>query len=138
MAWAGWVKEREPAHPPQRPQPYYHHHDAIPNRNLIRAGEGVLSGIDTRARVDADLAALMGTATDPYATMRSVYLQNRAAKVNQARWRHSDLPDFDTPPGAARPSRRVAVSAPPAVPAAPQAAAPLEAPAKSVRPAPAE
>src|SRR6202007_2465865 len=96
-AWAGWVNQREPAHPPKRPHPYFHHHDAIPNRNLIRALEGLLAGIDTRARVDADLAALMSTATDPYATMRSVYLQHRAAMVNEARWRHPDLPDFASP-----------------------------------------
>ena len=128
FAWAGWVKQLEPAHPPERPHPYYHHHDAIPNRDTIRVGEAVLSGIDTRARVDEDLAALMSTATDPYATMRSVYLQSRAALVNQAQWRHSNLPDFDTP--ADTPPAQAAVSA------APPAATSAEASAKAVLPTP--
>ena len=119
LAWAGWVKELEPANPPKRPHPYYHHHDAIPNRDAIRIGEAVLSGIDTRARVDEELAALMSTATDPYATMRSVFLQDRASQVDQARWKHSALPDFDTPADTSSP--------PPAAAASPAAASPAAA-----------
>ena len=139
LAWAGWVKELEPAHPPQRPHPYYHHHDAIPNRDLIRAGQAVLSGIDTRARVDDELTALMSTATDPYATMRSVYLQNRAAEVSQARWRHSDLPDFDTPADTSSTTPAPVAAAPAAapvaaVPAAAVPAAPAATPAAAVLP----
>jgi phospholipid-binding lipoprotein MlaA len=106
LAWAGWSKDfiQHPKHP--RP-PYYHHHDNIPNRDTIRIGESLLSGIDERARVDEDLNAMLSTATDPYATMRSVYLQNRASEVDQARWRHAEVPEFETPadageaPGAA-------------------------------------
>lgn len=135
-AWAGWVKELEPAHPPKHPHPYFHHHDAIPNRNAIRAGMGVLGAIDERARVDEDLTVMMSTATDPYATMRSVYLQNRAAQVNQARWTHSDLPDFDTPadtppaqPAAAATPASASAAAAPETPAAagPQRATPVKA-----------
>lgn len=144
-AWAGWVKELEPAHPPRHPHPYFHHHDAIPNRDAIRAGMGVLGAIDTRARVDEDLTVMMGTATDPYATMRSVYLQNRAAEVNQARWTHSDLPDFDTPAdtppaqprAAATPaSASASASAAAAAETAPAAVGPQRAtPVKAVVPA---
>ncbi|MEO8374159.1 MAG: VacJ family lipoprotein [Sphingomonas bacterium] len=42
---------------------------------------GVLSGIDDRAELDADFKALLDSAVDPYATLRSVYLQNRAAEI---------------------------------------------------------
>ena len=42
---------------------------------------GVLSGIDDRAESDADFKALLDSAVDPYATLRSVYLQNRAAEI---------------------------------------------------------
>jgi phospholipid-binding lipoprotein MlaA len=150
--WAGWVKELEPANPPKRPFPYYHHHDAIPNRDVIRIGAGVLGAIDERARVDADLAAMMSTATDPYATMRSVYLQNRAAQVDQSHWRHTSLPEFETPadtsPAAAAAAAAAAFAAaassataasaatatPPAT-VAPAAAETSETPAKAVLPA---
>ena len=154
-AWAGWVKQLEPANPPKRPLPYFHHHDAIPNRDAIRIGAGVLGAIDTRARVDEDLQAMMSTATDPYATMRSVYLQNRAALVDQSHWRHGNLPDFETPadtspaaaaaaasaavtPAVATATAKAAPEAARAVPAAPQDAAPdtsAESSAKAVLPA---
>jgi len=42
---------------------------------------GVISGIDDRAESDADFKALLDSAVDPYATLRSVYLQNRAAEI---------------------------------------------------------
>jgi phospholipid-binding lipoprotein MlaA len=42
---------------------------------------GVLSGVDDRAESDADFKALLDSAVDPYATLRSVYLQNRAAEI---------------------------------------------------------
>ena len=42
---------------------------------------GVLSGIDDRAESDSDFKALLDSAVDPYATLRSVYLQNRAAEI---------------------------------------------------------
>ena len=42
---------------------------------------GVISGIDDRAESDSDFKALLDSAVDPYATLRSVYLQNRAAEI---------------------------------------------------------
>jgi phospholipid-binding lipoprotein MlaA len=116
LNWVGYENVVVEAHPPKIPHRYSYQHDDIPNRNIIRAGEAGLSAIDTRARVDEDLNEMMSTATDPYATMRSVYLQNRAAQVSQAHWRHSDLPDFETPadsPGAA-PAAAAAAPPPPA------------------------
>ena len=40
-----------------------------------------LGGIDLRAESDDALRTILNTAADPYATLRSVYLQNRAAEI---------------------------------------------------------
>ena len=56
----------------------------------------VLSGLDQRVEADADLRALLGGAADPYATLRSVYLQNRAAQVAALRG-HASAGGFDLP-----------------------------------------
>lgn len=97
LGWVGYEKVLEKAHPPRHLTAYFHHEDEILHRDIIRAGEAGLGAIDMRARVDDDLNAMMATATDPYATIRSVYLQDRAAQIDQARWRHKMVPDFDTP-----------------------------------------
>jgi phospholipid-binding lipoprotein MlaA len=41
----------------------------------------VIPGLDLRAESDADLRALLDGAVDPYATLRSAWLQERAAEV---------------------------------------------------------
>lgn len=41
----------------------------------------VLGGLDQRVAADADLKALFDGAVDPYATLRSVYLQDRTAEI---------------------------------------------------------
>jgi phospholipid-binding lipoprotein MlaA len=46
-----------------------------------QAATTVLGGLDLRARADQDLKTLLSSAVDPYATMRSVYLQDRAGAV---------------------------------------------------------
>ncbi|MGN6375415.1 MAG: MlaA family lipoprotein, partial [Sphingomonas sp.] len=43
--------------------------------------KGFIGGLDERARADADLKALFNSAVDPYATLRSVYLQDRAGEI---------------------------------------------------------
>ena len=43
----------------------------------------VITGLDLRARSDAELRALFGGAVDPYATLRSVWLQSRAAEISE-------------------------------------------------------
>lgn len=45
----------------------------------------VVGGLDLRVEADADLKALLGSAADPYATLRSVYLQSRAAEIDGIR-----------------------------------------------------
>lgn len=46
-----------------------------------QAATTVLGGLDLRARADQDLKTLLSSAVDPYATMRSVYLQDRAGAI---------------------------------------------------------
>ncbi|WP_232476281.1 MlaA family lipoprotein [Flavisphingomonas formosensis] len=43
--------------------------------------KAVITGLDARAEADTELKALFSTALDPYATLRSVYLQNRASEI---------------------------------------------------------
>jgi phospholipid-binding lipoprotein MlaA len=43
--------------------------------------KAVVGGLDQRAEADQDLHALFGSAVDPYATLRSVYLQDRAGEI---------------------------------------------------------
>ena len=62
------------------------------------AARGGVTALDTRAQADGAIRAL-NDATDPYATVRSAYLQNRAAAVDAARGRAPSLPDFDAPAG---------------------------------------
>lgn len=50
-----------------------------------QVASGMITGLDLRAESDADLPALLSGAVDPYATMRSVWLQNRAAEVSALR-----------------------------------------------------
>jgi phospholipid-binding lipoprotein MlaA len=50
--------------------------------------------VDARASADG-FFRLLDDSTDPYATMRSAYLQSRADMVRQARGGALVLPDFD-------------------------------------------
>lgn len=51
-------------------------------------GTGVISGIDQRAESDDELKALFDGALDPYATLRSVYLQDRQGEIDELRGKH--------------------------------------------------
>ena len=53
--------------------------------------------IDKRAEAEADLEALMAGAADPYATLRSVYLQSREAAIADARGTPLELAPLDDP-----------------------------------------
>ena len=54
-----------------------------------RISTAVTSTLDTRAEADGDMRALLDGAVDPYATLRSVYLQNRAAEIDEIRGRRA-------------------------------------------------
>jgi phospholipid-binding lipoprotein MlaA len=92
----------------------------------ISVARAVANGLDKRQAVDDQLEALLSDATDPYATLRSVYLQSQQNKIDGgAAAALPALPDFpdqpDTPPPAPAP-------APPAPAPAPPSPAPAPAP----------
>lgn len=72
---------------------------------------GGLTGLDLRVENDAQLKALLDGAADPYATLRSVYLQDRAAEVAEIRGQAAAQPLLDDP--LADPEPDVAPTAPP-------------------------
>jgi phospholipid-binding lipoprotein MlaA len=53
-----------------------------PHRLEVSAGLTVIQGLDLRSRSDDDLKALLADATDPYATLRSAYLQNQQSQID--------------------------------------------------------
>jgi phospholipid-binding lipoprotein MlaA len=63
----------------------------------------VLGGLDTRAEADADLLTLLSNAADPYATLRSTYLQLRQGEIDEDRAppRLPDIEDAEPEPGPA-------------------------------------
>ena len=99
-----------------------------PDRTVISISLGLARGLDLRAEVDGSLKSLTADATDPYATIRSAYLQNQQSLVNGDTDKVQSLPDFDdsaTPPAPGTPP-----PAPPpaAAPAPGDTAAPEKAP----------
>jgi phospholipid-binding lipoprotein MlaA len=78
------------------------HFDGERTFRTARTGLGAL---DTRAAFDKELDALGRTATDPYVTLRSAYLQNRRSFISGGQVDVQSLPSFgpETPQGAPRP-----------------------------------
>lgn len=83
----------------------------------LTTGLGVIGGLDARAEADSDLKALQALSTDPYAALRSFYLQNRQAQITGGKIDLDALPDFDDP--GAGPTSPAASPASPAPPPAP-------------------
>lgn len=54
--------------------------------------------VDMRAEADPLLRDVQANATDPYATLRSLYLQNRRSLIDGGALNVDDLPDFDAAP----------------------------------------
>jgi phospholipid-binding lipoprotein MlaA len=54
------------------------------DRAEYRVSEAVLTGLDLRVESDGALKALLGGAIDPYATLRSAYLQDRAVSIAES------------------------------------------------------
>ena len=69
-------------------------------RWAVGASRTVVSGLDTRANADPQLKQIDAMATDPYATLRSLYLQNRQAEITGGQVNVNDLPDFGPEPAA--------------------------------------
>ncbi len=106
--------------------------------------KSVITGLDRRAESDAELRALEAGAVDPYATLRSAYLQDRAAAVADLR-KGEDAPPsaFDDPltdpaEGTAAKPAEGGASTPPAMedPLTDPAAMPAPVPAPATVPTP--
>jgi phospholipid-binding lipoprotein MlaA len=65
------------------------------------AASSVIPGLDLRAESDPELKALNASAVDPYASLRSAWLQNRAAEVaelhHHAKGQPQATPELDSP-----------------------------------------
>lgn len=115
------------------------------NRVEYQVPRGVLTGLDRRAEADADFQALLSGAVDPYATLRSVYLQDRAGEIAQLHGKprgaapsegsDDSLLDPAAAPGARPPAGASELADPLADPAAPPAAAAPPMPAEPANPA---
>jgi phospholipid-binding lipoprotein MlaA len=69
-----------------------------PGAEAVGVTSVVAGGLQMRANADRDLKALYVSATDPYASIRSYYLQNREAQINGGKIQLQELPSFgDTP-----------------------------------------
>ncbi len=105
----------------------------------VRAGVGTVT---ERTNADDQLRQVDSTFTNPYASIRSAYSQQRASKISVARGRGQDdvsqLPDFGSAPQIA-PSARARPTAAkpiPADPVPPGLAPPSSAPSRPTPPAP--
>jgi len=86
----------------------------------LGVGRGVVGALDDRAQADPQLKALKAMSTDEYASLRSLYLQNRAAEITGGQVNVNDLPSFgDEPSGP--PNEAGTPGAPPAALATPGA-----------------
>jgi phospholipid-binding lipoprotein MlaA len=69
--------------------------------DIARTAVGAL---DDRARIDADLDSVQATAADPYAAIRSIYRQKRAADLSGGQSAFDTLPDLPADPPAEAPA----------------------------------
>jgi phospholipid-binding lipoprotein MlaA len=98
-------------------------------RTEISTSATVVGGLDTRAAADDELKAILSDAADPYATMRSVYLQYRQGEIEGDRAGRNlpPLPQIDDPGEPAPTPTPALQSVPPESEAAPGSEAPPKA-----------
>jgi phospholipid-binding lipoprotein MlaA len=93
-----------------------------PGRTELTTSGAIVGGIELRSRTGPALATLLSGAADPYATLRSVYLQNRQAQVDGSEAQPlTDLPDIEDappPPSSQSPATPDQAAPPPSPPAA--------------------
>jgi len=100
------------------------------NRFDWQLATGAIAGLDQRIESDEDLRNLLSGAADPYATLRSVYLQSRIAEIAEIKGKASASTTFEDPledPGATTDPAPPADTAAPAEPALPTPDAPAPA-----------
>jgi phospholipid-binding lipoprotein MlaA len=90
---------------------------SYPQKAAIAVSTQTVGGLDVLQQHEDQLHALLADAADPYATLRSVYLQSRAAAVSGED--AADLPVIEDEPSAAEPAPPPADSATPPPPPAP-------------------
>ncbi|HVN01144.1 MAG TPA: VacJ family lipoprotein [Caulobacteraceae bacterium] len=99
----------------------------FPGRQTLLITSAVVGGLDKLANTQADLEAITSGAADPYATLRSVYLQNREAQI-RGEEATPVLPPLDEPGApAAAPAPSAAADPPAAALATSAGQAPLAA-----------
>ena len=101
----------------------------------LEISQAVIGALDTRSRLDRTIADLNAQATDPYATQRSVYLQQAEADLHDGDVSVDKLPDIGGDGAASVPVPADAASAP--VPAAPPPSATPDLAAPATPPVPA-
>ncbi len=79
-------------------------------RTATSVADTVGGGLNAAADSDSQLQTLKATATDSYATLRSLYLQNREAQIRGEAVDVNALPDFDDPTAQTTPAAPGAVS----------------------------
>jgi phospholipid-binding lipoprotein MlaA len=90
----------------------------FPYHTTVTVSLTVIGGLDAFSAGQGDLDALLAGAADPYATLRSAYLQNRQGEIDEGK-APAALPDLGDQPMTATPQ---------APPTDPQGAAPEPAP----------
>ncbi len=105
----------------------------FPYRTPINLSLSLAGGLAERANSGPELDALLGSAADPYATLRSTYLQAREAEI-RGETALPPLPDIEGP-GEALPSTDTDKSQGAQLPVTPGSVSPAPAPGPRVPPA---
>ncbi len=75
------------------------HFVKYPHRQTVSLSLALVGGLDAFRTSEGDLRTLLTGAADPYATLRSTYLQNREAEINGETAIPATLPNLDDPGG---------------------------------------
>jgi phospholipid-binding lipoprotein MlaA len=73
------------------------HYPRFDAKTGLSIGTGIVNGLNTRLLAEQALANIQATSTDPYATLRSYFWQNRAAEIEGNPAEPEALPNFDLP-----------------------------------------
>jgi phospholipid-binding lipoprotein MlaA len=80
----------------------------------VGVGVGVMSGLQARYEAQPRLESIRATSTDPYATLRSFYSQNREGEI-RGQTEPAELPEFDIPTDESAPAGELPPSETPSV-----------------------
>jgi len=107
------------------------------DRTDYRIGTAVVSGLDARVEYDSEIKTLYDTSLDPYATLRSVYEQSRAADIAAITGKTEASPDDTMEDDLKDPAAATEATPPQSSPsgtASPEAAPPEAAPSDAALP----